>query len=473
MPMLCRFRGRPLIVATVAVVACGLSAGDAPGFKGGSVERWSKPTLVATGFASELQVGLDDAGDEVAAWNRSGAASSTGVVVATRAHGSAGWSVPVQLNTEPFGTTYDPQLQVAPSGAAVVVWQVPLPDAVGEAISAVFRTSATGAWSAPSVVAHGFLDGPQQLGIDAKGNATLIYDTGLKSGALDVVMLDAGTGRWSSPVVIGRSTTEVTDPQIAVDGHGDAVAVWSTQRRKPSGSAMTADRFDSWVEAAGRTAGGSWRPAVRLGPETQFLYDVDFEAGPSGPQVALDARGDAIAIWGQSAGGNKLSAVGASLERGARRWRPVRPLDSGEAISPRLAVSTSGWATVAWENGTFGVSTRSGPVSGSRWSSVVTFPGSANSMDYHLQLVAGVGHGAALGYSRSDAPVALAIRRASWGKAVGVGLGPAGQARVTPDLASLAATPAGQLLAGWSQEFPPPHGGYANAKIYASTASSN
>ena len=35
---------------------------------------------------------------------------------------------------------------------------------------------------------------------------------------------------------------------------------------------------------------------------------------------------------------------------------------------------------------------------------------------------------------------------------------------VTPDLASLAATSTGELLAGWTQEFTPPHGGYVNAK---------
>lgn len=41
---------------------------------------------------------------------------------------------------------------------------------------------------------------------------------------------------------------------------------------------------------------------------------------------------------------------------------------------------------------------------------------------------------------------------------------------MTPDLASLAATPTGQILAGWTQAFPPAHGGYVNAKIYALTA---
>jgi hypothetical protein len=473
MSMLRRFRGRRLVVVAIAVLVCGLGVGAALAIGGVPAARWSTAVVVSTGFASEVQVGLDHAGDEVAAWNRSGATSGTGVVVATRALGAAGWSVPVQLNAEPFGTTYDPQLQVARSGAAVVVWQAPLLNAPGESISAVFRTSAGGSWSAPSAVARGFLDGPHQLGTDADGNATLIYDDALNRSTVDAVTLDAGTGTWSSPVAIGRSSTEVADPQIAVDGHGDAVAVWSTQRLKPSGSAMTADRFDSWVEAAARTAGGAWQRPVRLGPETQLFYDVDFEASPSGPQVALDARGDAIAIWQQSAGGNKLAAVGASLSRGAHRWQPLAPLDSREAISPRVAVSTSGWATVAWENRTSGVSTRSGPVSGSRWSPVITFPGSSRSMDYHLQLVAGAGHGAALGYSRSDASVALAIHRLSWGKAVSLGLGPAGHRRVTPDLASLAATSTGQLLAGWTQDFPPPHGGYATAKIYASSASPN
>ncbi len=470
--MLSRFRGRVVIVVTIALV-CGLGVGAAPAISGAPPAPWSTPVVVATGFASEVQVGLDRAGDEVAAWNHSGAASSTGVVVATHAHGAAGWSAPVQLNTEPFGTTYDPQLQVAPSGAAVVVWQVPLLNASGESISAVFRTSAGRSWSAPSVVGRGFLDGPHQLGIDAHGNATLIYEDALNRSTLDAVTLDAGTGTWGSPVAIGRSTTDVADPQIAVDGHGDAVAVWSTQRLKPSGSAMTSDRFDSWVEAAARAPGGAWRPPVRLGPETQFFYDADVEVSPSGPQVALDAAGNAIAIWQQSAGGNKLAAVGASLTRGAHRWHRVAPLDSGETVSPRVAVSMSGWATVAWETGTSGVSTRSGPVSGSRWSPVVTFPGSARSMDYHLQLVAGAGHGGALGYSRSDASVALAIHRLSWGEAVSLGLGPAGQRHLAPDLASLAATSTGQLLAGWSQELPPRHGGYGTAKIYVSSASSN
>ena len=205
--MVRRFRGRRLIVATIAVVVCGLGVGVAFALGGAPAARWSTAVVVSTGFASEVQVGVDQGGDEVATWSRSSATTTTGVVVAMRAHGSPVWSAPVPLNTEPFGTTYVPQLEVAPSGAAVLVWQAPLLNAPGEAIAAVFRTSAAGSWSAPTVVGHGVLDGPGQVGIAADGDATLVYNDAVNASAVDAVTLDAATRTWSSPVEVGRSTT--------------------------------------------------------------------------------------------------------------------------------------------------------------------------------------------------------------------------------------------------------------------------
>jgi hypothetical protein len=439
---------------------------------------WSAPSVVSSAgsFATEPQVGLDGSGDAVAAWNQQfGTGGSTMVVSVRGAHASR-WSSPQSLYRVSAGTAFDPQVAVAASGAAVVAWQA---EGTGgaPAIEAVFRGSASAPWSVPARIGPGLLDGAKELGIDRGGNAVLVYVVGFGgTEMIDASMLDMHSGTWSTPVVLGRSTSELPNPQVAVAPAGEAVAVWSSARRPPRPlwpGVGGADRFDSWVQAAVRPARSSrWHPAERLGRETQFIYDVDFTASPSGPQVVVDSRGAAIAVWQYNPTARRLVTDAATFDSRRFAWRPLSPLSTREAQSPRVVSSPAGWITLAWENRSSGLATRSGPINGCCWTRPTTFAGNPRAFDFDIQLVAGPGRSAALGFSRSNLPIELAIHPrngTAWLEPVSLGLGP-GHGRSDAIMQALTVGPGGQLLAAWTQVSLATTPGRLDATLYTATS---
>jgi hypothetical protein len=469
---------RRTLVMTLAgccSLGCGLAA-DASG------QMWTTPSVVSPpgSFVTEPQLAVDSRGDAVAAWNQQTGLRGDSLVVSVRAAGASVWSAPQQLyGLKDEGTTFDPQLAVAPTGAAVLAWQQ-LSTSGPPTIAAVCRGSAGGPWSDSKVVARGYLTTSAELGIDARGTATLVFLDGTGRGqTVDVSSLDAcgGDPRWSAPVVVGRTSSEVAEPGVAVSPAGESVAVWSASRRQPRAlgpGVGGAYRFDSWVEASVRLPGENrWRRPVRLGRETQLLYDADFTASASGPQVAVDASGAAIAVWEHNPTRHRLVGEIATFSPHALAWRPHAIATPGEAISPRVASSPSGWATLAWETGSSSIATRSGPISGCCWTATTNLAGSRSSYDDDLALVAGPRHGAAIGYSQNDQAVRVAVHPQAdggWVRPIPLGLGP-GHGLTDPVMQALAVGVGGQLLAAWTQESPSTTPNRLDAPLYTATTS--
>lgn len=214
-------------------------------------------SVVGEGPSSPV-AGVDAAGRATVAWT-----STLGVRLASRSLAGV-WSAPQTL----YGAeSYLPSIAVAPSGAAEVAW-------VGSdlAVRSARRAGPDAAWSAPVVVsaAAGAKDtsywtNPPILAIDSGDKAVLAWigsDGKVRaavrpagaswtttvlpsSGTSPRVAVDsAGTafvlflgptgaplvgirpagGAWSTPVPIGAAGA--SQPRIATDGSGDAVAGW-------------------------------------------------------------------------------------------------------------------------------------------------------------------------------------------------------------------------------------------------------
>jgi hypothetical protein len=443
---------------------------------------WSGPVTASPlgSFVSEPEVAIDARGDAVAAWNEQKGLGGSSLVVALRAAGADAWSAPQRLyGLTDEATTFDPQLAVAPSGAAVVAWQQ-LPASGPPTIAAACRESADAAWSHPAVLATGFLTTSNELGIDDRGSATLVFLAGTgRRQTVDASSLDtcARGGTWTAPLVLGRTSSEVAEPAVAVSAAGESVAVWSAFRRRPRAlgpGVGGAYRFDSWVEATVRPAGTDrWRRPVRLGRETQFIYDADFGASPDGPQIAVDSSGAGIAVWEHNPRGQRLVADAATLNPARSAWEERGTVATTEAISPRVASSPTGWVTLAWETGSSRLATRSGPVTGCCWTAVTTFPGARSSFDYDLALVAGPHRAAAIGYSQNKRPVEVAVHpqgSGGWQRPVPIGLGP-GHDRTDPIMQALAVGADGGLLTAWTQEFPSTTPSLLDAPLYTAVSS--
>lgn len=134
--------------------------------------------------------------------------------------------------------------------------------------------------------------------------------------------------RWLAPTDLSAAGRDAEDPQVAVDPAGDAVAVWT--------------RFDgahTVVQAAVRQAGGSWVLSGNLS-----VAGRDAEE----PDVAVDAAGNAVAIWRRH-DGSKFIVQSATRPAGGAWQGPVDLSAAGEtAKEPELAVDAAGDAVAVW-----------------------------------------------------------------------------------------------------------------------------
>jgi hypothetical protein len=140
---------------------------------------------------------------------------------------------------------------------------------------------------------------------------------------------------WSSPpsdLVAPIVDKHAYGPQIAVDADGDAVAVWQE-------STPTDEQF---IEADVRPAStGKWGTPVAISTAEY----------PNDPHVAIDAEGEAVAVWTatKDAGVNYLvqAATGSATTGKWQTAVTVSP-ESQYAEEPQVAVNAGGQAVAAW-----------------------------------------------------------------------------------------------------------------------------
>lgn len=170
------------------------------------------------------------------------------------------------------------------------------------------------------------------------------------------------------------------EPVVAGNGIGSTVAAWRTTTGQP-------------VEVRTHGPGGGWGPrhtvggrnardpAVAVAPDgtavvlvqaydrnrraaiTAYTSRDDFhtavvvspgDAGARRPQVAVDARGRATAIWVRDVGA-RSGVVQAAVQQSGGRWgAPVTISDEGHIEGTSLAVAPDGTAIAAWEVGSGG-----------------------------------------------------------------------------------------------------------------------
>lgn len=149
-------------------------------------------------------------------------------------------------------------------------------------------------------------------------------------GMLSCTVGSASAAGWLEPEDISAAN-EVVDgrPQVAVDPAGNAVAIWE---RHVGGEEV--------VEATERPAGGDWSV-----PEVLSLPGEEGERS----RVAIDAAGDAVAVWITE------ESIGSFVIRSAARppggaWS--EPEDVSDSISaagsPRLATDAASEVVVIW-----------------------------------------------------------------------------------------------------------------------------
>jgi hypothetical protein len=167
---------------------------------------------------------------------------------------------------------------------------------------------------------------------------------------------------WSPPVSISTSGVDSSDPHIAMDAAGNAVALWlendtlvskalplgmdwsSSSTLADSGASASQLVVDPagnataiWVEStvinvATKPFGSSWSSATTLSA-----------SGSSSPPIAVDSSGDLVAIWVTS------GSIQSATKIISMSWSSPTTLSSS-GDSPQIAISDDGTVAAVWHS---------------------------------------------------------------------------------------------------------------------------
>ena len=268
---------------------------------------WQAPeTLSPYGQSAEdADVVFDARGDAFAVWEAYSSSVPEGdahfsIQAAFRPVGSA-WQAPVDLSPVEAPGGEHPWLAVDAQGDAMVSW-----NRGAGPVQEAFRP-AGGAWQAPVDLTQGSAEGDfAQVAFDKQGDALAMW----QGDGLQSAFMPAG-GTWQPPSTVGSELVAGSD--FAVDGRGDAVAVWdSWTERVPVASRCAGGVQAGW--------GGEWQAPVDLSEEDP---SESWRWEPYEPQVAIDEQGDAVVVW--SRGYGESGGVMSAFKPGGGAWQaPVK-----------------------------------------------------------------------------------------------------------------------------------------------------
>jgi hypothetical protein len=142
---------------------------------------------------------------------------------------------------------------------------------------------------------------------------------------------------WLAPTTF--STPEASFEDIAANGAGDSVMVWAQAANGP---------LHQDVEAVYRPAGGPFGAPEKIGDQDQIGSEA-----PSIPVVAIDAAGNAVALWRRIEDGTH-SRIQVSFRPAGGDWsaqEPITPPDEFNA-NPHVVVDAAGEFVAVWTSGT-------------------------------------------------------------------------------------------------------------------------
>jgi hypothetical protein len=288
---------------------------------------WQAPGVLSVGGERgfDPQIAVDPQGGAVVVWQ--GFFGLSGMVRSSTRPASIGWQAPVDLSIagEGLGFSYaTPQVAVGAGGDAVAVWRR---DSGG--VQAAFRPTG-GDWEpAVDLSAPGRDAAYPQVVVDAQGNAVAVW---FDDGARRIVSAYRPTGQpWQAPVSVSDLSAAPYGPQIAVNTRGDIVAVW-----------MRSDGKHYIIATAAMKAGGSWQKTIDLSATDGFRNAYE-------PSIAIDQHGNTVAVW-QRSGSGALVIEGAVRPATGVWQSPVRlSAARGRAYAPHVAIDGRGQAIAVWQ----------------------------------------------------------------------------------------------------------------------------
>jgi hypothetical protein len=280
------------------------------------------------------QIAVDANGNATAVWLRSNGINWI-IQASTKPFNGIWQAIPNDLSAD-GQNAFDPQIAVDANGNATAVWTR------SNGINNITQSSTkpfNGSWQGTpddlSALGQDALF--PQIVVDANGNATAVW--GRFNGTNWIIQSSTKpfNGTWQAiPDDLSVPGQTAWNPQIAVDANGNATAVW-----------WRFNGTNDIIQSSAKPFGGSWQGTPdNLSTPGQ---SADF------PQIAVDADGNATAVWRKSNGTNVITQSSTKPFNGS--WQAI-PDDLSAPVQdvqfPQIAVDANGNATAVWarSNGT-------------------------------------------------------------------------------------------------------------------------
>lgn len=343
---------------------------------------WVSPAAIETddtGDAQAPSLAVNAAGEAVAVWMQSDGAGIH--IWANRYTPAAGWGTAQRISDGQGGAQGALSVAIDATGHATAVWQQANDIWSNRYVPGV-------GWLTPEVIDfNAGWSGSPQIAVDGVGNMLAVWMES-RNGRLNVEASRyvAGAGWSGTHTLDSDNTGDISAPQVAVNGAGDAVVAWAwasdtgggnyvynvwasrylpglgwgdaepldsnnTQQPNPAphvamginGNAIVVwhrrDGGIDHVKSSHSSAGTNWSTSL----ETHQTV-VSRNA-----RVAIDATGNAIAVWEQYDGA--IANVMASRYNGSG-WSSPAPIetdDAGSAYTPQIVFDVNGFGTVLWQ----------------------------------------------------------------------------------------------------------------------------
>ena len=346
-----------------------------------------QPALPISGAKAESslpQVALDAEGDATAVWlSKEGTKYS--IEASTRTGPTGSWQTPVTLAELGETPPAEPRPDLAENaqGEAVAVWhRLEGPTTIVEASS---RPAAGASWLAPKTLSENGEDmHPAEVGIDAAGDATAVWEGKGVDSQIEAASRPAG-GEWQPQGPISGELAN--EPRVAVNARGDAVAIWERfegseiieaatrpagakawgesveltkppEISEPTGQQVAIDGQGHIVVVWSRFAGASKNQDVieaSLGSVSNSAWGTPVPlSAPAAleeeaPEVSVNNRGNAIVVWEQATAGKSIVEAASGFASGAS-WQPAVALsgEGEEAGEEQVALDAQGNAAALW-----------------------------------------------------------------------------------------------------------------------------
>lgn len=380
------------------------------------VSGWSSPAVVLSpGGSGSAKVAIDAAGRALAVWLtlRTGSLSDEDLM-ASRYEPGTGWSTPVLLETSPRDVMRVELAMDLASGRAIVLWTQASDTSNGAAWARHFDPG-TG-WTAVAALSSptGVVDVPS-VGIDAQGNAVAAWSQ------LDAQRFSVWGSRGSAAGAWGTAQLLETmdelgrvdgNPRIAVAPQGDAIVVWQASGGSVANRGTWTNRYST------ATGWGSASHLVAV-------------SGGSAPDIAMDANGNAVMVWGQiePVSATEMYTLIQAKRYQAGSWgaplRVARDLGANSLLSlPIVKMNAAGAALVAWGQGDLSIRATIAPPGGAWPASTLVKPVGGRSVTSLLRAALDADGHAFLAWAQGNdagtADAMLASRSPSGGWVAGV-----------------------------------------------------